>query len=313
MKTYEKNLFCVLPLRVEITTVTRCSTEKSFGRMVIHNFFYGRILIRACEPATMLRRDWLEVLSTGKNNNERKYRYTSRISMTMYCTGYRYRSDRSYRLPCGGASKNLATLRRQVHAGRWCSSWLDCTRDADRVRDRGGMDLCDYSCCSWAKELRSYCCSKSTMDTVRPKNSPLIPFSGMYLKIFIYHRNRTNSLEIADMYALICFFCSYSWLKTGLSTIRQILYTYLFSIFFTMAFIYHACCVSVQTQKCCMFFWYISCCVYQSTQPWLQRSKHSCFYHIPRTKQLSDNRGKPIKAENTKEPSNNRGQPNVVG
>ena len=75
-------------------------------------------------------------------------------------------------------------------------------------------------------------------DRVQPKMSPSISFSGMYQKLFILHRNRTNLWYISHMYFSTSFFFLYVGSKTGLSTIILILDTHLFSNFVTMSFDY---------------------------------------------------------------------------
>ena len=60
-------------------------------------------------------------------------------------------------------------------------------------------------------------------DLVHTKISPTISFSGMYLKPFIYCRNRTNSQERAWIYLSIWSLWSYVCLQFGISTIGYIL------------------------------------------------------------------------------------------
>ena len=55
---------------------------------------------------------------------------------------------------------------------------------------------------------------KISIDGVQNKMSPLISFSGIYIKLFILRRNR------ARIYFLTCFFCLYVGFKTGISTIK---------------------------------------------------------------------------------------------
>ena len=84
---------------------------------------------------------------------------------------------------------------------------------------------------------------------VHPKMSPSISFSGMYRKIFILCRTRTNLWYRAHVYFSTRFFCLRVRPKTGLSTIRSILDTHLFSNFVIMTFDYDFCCVLVQKLK----------------------------------------------------------------
>ena len=86
-------------------------------------------------------------------------------------------------------------------------------------------------------------------DGVQPKMSPSISFSGMYQKLFILSRNRTNSWYRALMYFLTCFFCLYFRSKTGIITIRLILDIHLFSNVVTMSFDYDFFRVLVQKLK----------------------------------------------------------------
>ena len=69
-------------------------------------------------------------------------------------------------------------------------------------------------------------------DGVHTKISPTISLSVMYRKIFILWRNRTNSWYRAHLYFSTCLFSLYVVLKRGIITIRYILDTHLFSIFF---------------------------------------------------------------------------------
>ena len=80
-----------------------------------------------------------------------------------------------------------------------------------------------------------------------------------------------------------------------------------------MVFIYDACCVSVQKNK---YFIYFGIDLFVSTKAHIygySNKNFSCSYYILSTEQLSNNRGNPIRAENTKHWSNKRGQPITVG
>ena len=86
-------------------------------------------------------------------------------------------------------------------------------------------------------------------------------------------------------------------------------YTSVLKLCYNVIYLQFLLCFGAETEI--MIFVYILLCL-----PWHtdleQISKCSRLYYLPSTKHLIDNRGNPIKASNTKNPSNNRGQTIMV-